>query len=523
MSSIVTITKIVIELDGRPISAEDGRTLAEVRVHQGLSLPTVCELTFLEPDSAIFDDASLLMGIPLQIRVEGFYEILFAGEITAVNYEYGPSRERWVRVRGYDGLHRLRKRQPVCTHVQVNLHELAQSLVSDLGVHVEAIESGPLRQNIIQYNQSDFDLLAETAEKCGFYFILHEDILRIFTLEGIGHPVELALGSSLLEARIEVNSDSTCRTVETTGWDPHRVEPVRGRADSPRSGRQISVHLDSNRMGGNELRTMVESSVQDDLQADALAQAELDRQIAREVVLWGIAEGNPHLRPGTPVLVSGVAESFAGRYILTTVKHLFDTKKGYVSEINTSPPRPRTRSLSTGATLGTVSQINDPDGMGRVRVHLPNYRDVETGWLPVVVPGAGSDKGLIALPDVGDQVLVILLNTDPDQAIVLGGLYGIKGPPDAGVENGMIQRFTWVTPGAQRIRLDDQNRTIQIENNNGDFIQLSPEEVRLGDGLGSLIELTPSRCRIHSLSDLEIGAPGKKVTISGKVIDFESA
>jgi phage baseplate assembly protein V len=245
--------------------------------------------------------------------------------------------------------------------------------------------------------------------------------------------------------------------------------------------------------------------------------------VARDVVLQGVAEGDPRLQPGAPVEINGVAESLTGRYVLTTVRHVIDHQKGYISEIDTSPPEPGTRSGAAAATLGLVSGVDDPDGMGRVRVVLPNYGGVETSWLHVVVPGAGPDKGLIALPDVDDQVLVLLLNEDPDQAVVLGGLYGVDGPPDAGVEDGAVRRYTLTTPGGQRLRLDDGQETIQIENSHGDFIRLAPQEVRLGDDQGSLIELTPGRCRIHSAADLEIAAPGKKVTISGRAIDFERA
>jgi len=524
VSSIVTIPKLNIELDGLPIPPEAARTLAEVRVHQRLSLPTVCELTFHEPAGSLAGDAALLPGAPLHIRVEGVAgPPLFGGEVTAVTYEYGASREHLVRVRGYDVLHRLRKRQPVGAHIQLNLSELAQALVADLGLAVEAVDPGPLRQNIIQYNQSDLGLMTRAAEQCGLYFALRGGILHLLTLEGIGSPVDLELGSSLLEARIEVNSDSICRSVETTGWDPHRVETVSGRADRARVSRQVAVRLEPERVGGGDQRTIVDEAVQDDRQADGIAQAELDRRAACEVVLWGIAEGDPHLQPGTPVAVSGVAESVAGRYVLTAVDHVIDHTRGYISEIDTSLPRPRMRPRTAASTLGVVSQIEDPDAMGRVRVVLPNFGGVETSWLPVVVPGAGADKGLIALPDVDDQVLVLFFNEDPDQAIVLGGLYGANRPPDTGVEAGAVRRYTFTTPGAQRIRLDDQGRTVVIENSNGDFIRLAPEEVRLGDNQGSLIELTPGRCRIHAAADLEIGAPGKKVTISGQAIDFERA
>jgi len=523
VSSVVTIPKLSIETDQRPIAIEDARALAEVRVHQSLSKPTLCELTFHEPGGSLAGDAATLPGSSLRIEVEGFREPLFVGEVTAVSHEYGPSRELLIRIRGYDLLHQLRKRQPVDAHVQLNLNELAESLVADLGLKVEAVEPGPLRQNIIQYNQSDLDLMTAAAERCGLYFTLRDSVLHLITLEGVGSSVALALGSSLLEARIEVNTDSICRTVETTGWDPHRVEQVSGRADRARVGRQVGVHLTPERMGGSGQRTIVDEAVQHDDQADGIAQAELDRRVAQDVVLGAVAEGDTRLRPGTPVEISGVAQSLTGRYVLAAVRHVIDHHKGYICEIDTSPPGPRTRSGSTASTLGLVSGVDDPDGMGRVRVVLPNYGGVETSWLHVVVPGAGPDKGLIALPDVDDQVLVLLLNEDPDQAIVLGGLYGVNGPPDAGVEDGAVRRYTFTTPGAQRIRLDDEEETIQIENSNGDFIRLAPEEVRLGDSQGSQIELTPGRCRIHAAADLDIEAPGKKITISGQAIDFERA
>jgi phage baseplate assembly protein gpV len=523
LNTIITIPKLSIEMDAMPMPLEVAQKLAEVRVHQSLSLPTVCELTFYEPRSGFFDDVARLPGTSLQIRVDGFHEILFNGEITAVNYEYGPSRERRIHVRGYDILHRLRKRQPVGAHVQVSLDELVQTLVADLGLQVKAVEPGPLRQNLIQYNQSDFELMAEAADKCGLFFTLRNDVLHLITLEGIGGAVGLDLGSSLLEARIEVNTDSICRSVETTGWDSSRVKSVKGRAEKARVGRQIPAQLIPDQVGGSGLRTIVEAAVRDDRQADGIAQAELDRRAACEVIMWGIAEGDTRLRPGTPVEITGVAHSLAGRYVLTTVRHVIDRRRGYVCEIDTLPPRPGSKLVVAGFTLGIVSRIDDPDKLGRVRVVLPNYGEVETGWLSVLVPGAGPKKGIIAPPDVNDQVLVLLLNADPDQSILLGGLYGADGSPDAGVEDGKVNRYTFMTPGSQRIRLDDKAGSIQVENGSGDFIHLTPEKVRFGDSRGSLIELTTGRCRIHSAVDLEIGAPGKRVTISGQAIDFESA
>lgn len=521
MSAAVDIPPLVIEMDGLRLQEDDARALGEVRVHQKLSLPTVCELAFVDPKGSLIGEAAIRPGSSLRIVVEGFTTPLFEGEVTATEYSYNASGERRVHVRGYDLLHRLRKRQPVGSHIQVNLRELAQSLVADLGFSVEAADPGPLRQQLFQYGQSDLDLMAEAAERCGLYFSLRAPVLHLISLAGLGATVPLALGSSLIEAHIEINSEATCRTVESRAWDPERVVPVIGTANQARTGRDVFADVYPERMGGRGHRTLVDELAQDDFQAAGLAQSELDRRAARDVVFQGVAEGNTALRPGVPVDISGVDPPLAGRYVLTAVRHVIDHRKGFVSEMDTSPPPHQPRSRSTVATLGVVSRVNDPDEMGRIRVVLPNYGDVESGWFNVVMPGAGPGKGIVALPDIDDQVLVLLMDGDPAQGLVLGGLYGVTGPPDAGVENGAVRRYTLRTPGGLRVCLDDETNTIKFENGEGDRVELSPKTVFVGDSRKSLIELAAERCRIVSMANLDISAPGKRVTISGQSIDFE--
>jgi uncharacterized protein involved in type VI secretion and phage assembly len=523
MNAVVGLPRIDVAVEGTPLAAEDARTLGAIRVQQRLSLPTLCELTFVDPQGPLAGAASMTPGAALRISVEGYHEPLFVGQVTAVDYDYGSAQGRQVHVRGYDLLHQLRKRQPVGTHVQVTVAELARTLVSDLGLSVEAATDGPVHQQLVQYRQSDFDLMRELAARCGLYFTLRDNVLHILTLQGIDHAVTLALGSSLLEARIDVNTDTACRSVETSGWDPWHAEPHSGRADQPRVGRRVGVRVAPASVGGSGERAVVDEIVQGDHQAEVISQAELDRRVAGEVTLWGVADGDPRLRPGTQVDVEGVATPLAGHYVLTAVTHVVDRQKGFVSEIDTAPPPVPAPVRATSTTVARVTQVEDPEGLGRVRVMLPNYGEVETDWLGVVVPGAGSGKGIIALPDVDDRVLVLLVNGDPAQAVVLGGLYGMQTPPDAGVEDGAVQRYTLVTPGGQRVQLDDAQETVRVENSNGDFLQLSPDEVRLGDSNGSLIELTSSRCYIHAAAGLEIEAPGQSVVIRGQSIDFERA
>jgi phage baseplate assembly protein V len=184
-----------------------------------------------------------------------------------------------------------------------------------------------------------------------------------------------------------------------------------------------------------------------------------------------------------------------------------DADHGYISQISTIPPPPPRRKRGMVASMGRVTQIDDPEAMGRVKVCLPTYGNLESDWLAVLTMGAGAGKGLVIQPDLDDQVLVLLERNDPAQGVILGGLYGSSSRPadsDWGVAQDAVKRFTFHTPGGQRIQLDDANQRLVLE---------------IGDG--SFLELTPKRVLLHAETELVMEAPGQQVRIKGRNIDFE--
>jgi len=203
--------------------------------------------------------------------------------------------------------------------------------------------------------------------------------------------------------------------------------------------------------------------------------------------------------------MKGVAVEVAGTYVLTSVVHTIDRRKGFLSEVSSAPSKSTERARNVNTALGVVARVDDPDRMGRVRVSLPAFGNVETDWIGVLATAAGR-KGLVALPDVGDHVLVLYGADDPAQGLVVGGLYGVNAPADWGIEGGSIQRFTFLTPGGQKLALDDSRKQLRLENSDGSYIELSPEKVRL-----------------HSQTDLEIEAPGHSVVVRGNTVDFQRA
>ncbi len=504
MNKVNALPRVVVELVGSPLSTTTLRALAAVRVQQRLSQPTLCELTFRDPPGSLDALSDLMPGIAIRVLLGDNSVPLFVGEVTAVEHVYEATRGREMRVRGYDMLHRLRKRQSVRAHVQTTLRDLARDLANDLELSVAGDGADAVWLRLIQHRQSDFELLVDLAARSGTYLSLRENVLHLLTLDGIGEPIGLTYGDSLFETRVELNGDPSTRSVRATGWDPFRVETHEGETTHARIGREVSAHVLPQDVGGDGARALVNETTPSDRHADELAQAELDTRLAREVVLWGVAEGNPQLRPGARVNVTHISDALSGTYVLTAATHTIDDQRGYVTELTSEPPALRSRSTAAAATFGVVSRVDDPDHLGRIKVTLPTYANVETEWMNVVSAAAGGDKGLMALPDVNDRVLLLLLGEDPAQGIVIGGLYGPQSWPDDGVDGQAVKRYTFQTRGGQRIRLDDARTVVRIEDKTGSYVELSPDKVRL-----------------HAAVDMDLEAPGKRVTIRGQQIDFE--
>ncbi len=419
---------------------------------------------------------------------------------------YNPSQGYELQIRAYDKLHQLRKRQPVRAHVQITLPDLIKDLVQDLDLTVKFAESGPLWERLIQYNQSDWDLILEIAERCGLYLTLRGSVLHVISLEGFDEVISLIYGKDLSEVHIEVNGDSTCRTVTTTGWNPWCVTEHEGKVTTARGGRQVKDQVSPDSIGSSGQTFLMNYALQDDRQAEAIAQGELDRRSAEEVRLWGIVEGNTKLRPGTRIDVKGVAPSLEGQYVISSINHTIDAKRGFLSEIDTKPPVRPIRKPGAMLSIGKVTSVDDPESLGRVQVALPAFGNVESDWMQMVSPVAGDGKGFVLFPEIGDSVLVLLDQNDSAQGVVMGCLFGTNGLPSEVEQGNPKECYSFLSPGKQHIRLDDTKKRLRLE-----------------DAKGSVIELSPEQLLVHAKTNLTIEAPGHSIRIRGKTIDFEQA
>ena len=505
MNGVAQLPLLQITVGGVALEDNDLRFLSSVNVSQKLSLPALCDVAFTDPDRRFADTFGKVSGAALRVGIHGSRP-LFDGMVTAVEYHYEPHGGLIMRIRGYDALYGLCKSQQIAMHSRMTLSEIMENMVADHGLKVEAKTAGPRWEKLLQYRQTDLDFLAQIGQRCGLYFTLRGTVAHLMTLQGVGEAIPLEFGKNLFEASVELNDAPALKSAYACGWDPFAVEVREGWASAPRSGTEIAANISGALASWPKERKLVETAVRTAEEAEALAQAELDRCRAVEKHISGVADGHPGLTPGRPIRVTGVAAPLEGQYVLTEVEHSITAASGFISTFSTlPPPPPPPLPPVTAVTFGVVTTIDDPEQRGRVQARLPACADCETDWMNVLLPAAGQDKGLVMLPDPGDHVLVLFSNNDPARGVVLGGIYGsATQPPDWGIEEGRVRRYHLVTAGGQQVTLDDGKREALIENTEGSFVRMSPEKVI-----------------VHSEADLELEAPGKKVVIRGSRIDFQ--
>ncbi len=112
-----------------------------------------------------------------------------------------------------------------------------------------------------------------------------------------------------------------------------------------------------------------------------------------------------------------------------------------------------------GVVIGLVTNIKDPDGMGRVKVKFPWLSDtIESEWARLASPMAGASRGFMFLPEVNDEVLLAFEQGDLTRPYILGALWNGKDKPPLGADvqsGGQVQqRIIKTRVGHQIILID---------------------------------------------------------------------
>jgi phage baseplate assembly protein gpV/phage protein D len=492
----------VLFIDGARATSALAGSLVSLFVRQGFNAPALAVLTFADRGGTL--GGAFPLGAAVAVDAPDGTRLI-DGEVTTVDHLLEPGHIRTLRVHAFDRLHRLRKTQQVRALANVTIDDLLGEAARSIDLTADATASGlPARPLLIQSDENDLDLLVLAAGRQGLYVRLASGSVRALTLAGDGRePIHLTAGGNLYAASASVSSETMRQNTAVQGWDWRHIKAVAGQAALARQDAGEIGPDPGAALTGRGKRVLVNRLVAGREEADAAAQADMDRAAAFAATLSGTAEGDPGLEPGRLVRVEGLGGAADRLYVLTETTHSFSSTSGYVTEIGTAPPPARPSPATATSLIGRVTDTADPEALARVRCVLPAVGAVETDWMPVLSIGAGPDKGLSILPEPDDDVLILLPDGDPSRGIVLGGLYGTRHAPGERPMTG-ARGFCLRTPGGQVLSMSSEDSHIRLETQAGDLFEFGPD--------GS---------RLSARRDLTIEAPGQTLTIRARAINFE--
>lgn len=167
-----------------------------------------------------------------------------------------------------------------------------------------------------------------------------------------------------------------------------------------------------------------------------------------------------------------------------------------------------------GVVIGLVDDLDDPEGLGRVKVTFPHLADEPSNWARLALPMAGPGRGTFFRPEKGDEVLIACEHGDIRQPYVVGSLWSKTDSPPDGTGTATDNNIrAIVSRSGHRITLDDTSGSerIEITDHNG------KQSVVL-DGSSITVQADDGQVTVKSSGDLTVKAGGDlTLTATGTV------
>jgi len=422
--------------------------------------------------------------------------------------------------------------------------DIINKLLNANGISGTVSATTVTQETVLQKGSTDWDFMLSRAE---FYGLLVKcvkgDALEIKKPAFSEEPVlRLAFGDSIISFNAELDAQWQPSTLEAVSWDIKNLAVATENAAEPSLNNQGD--FSAKKLSGTIVtskRTLFSGAPMEPAEMKEWADAALLK--TRLAALRGSVsfQGNGLIEPAKLVQLEGVGTRYSGKAFVSAVTHQIDdggnwkttakfgldsTPIAEMSHFN-EPPAAGQLPAINGLQVATVKNLfEDPQSLYRIQLTLNSGLGSQTGiWARVSNFYATANAGSGFLPEVGDEVVVGFLDSNPRYPVVLGSLYSSsKAPANAAADNNNYIKSI-LTKGNLKISFDDEKKVTKLETPAGNTFTLDDEnkKIEMKDQHGNTITMNDSGIKLSSDKDISINAGGNislkadgKVTISAK-------
>ena len=213
------------------------------------------------------------------------------------------------------------------------------------------------------------------------------------------------------------------------------------------------------------------------------------------------------------VYVSAVSHNISDGNWITDVSFGLDSSQplSKKSNISTTPANGQIPAAHGLQTAKVQSISNDPDSLFRVKVLLQSTEDEQAGlWARLSTFYATNKNGSFFFPEIGDEVVIGFIDSDPRHPVILGSVYSDARnaaitPPD---DNNYVKQLS--TNSDLKVYFNDQDKVIEISTPAGNSIKLTEKDtsILIVDQNQNSIKMSPDGIEISSCKDISMSAKG---------------
>ncbi|OCA76917.1 Vgr family protein [Chryseobacterium artocarpi] len=370
-----------------------------------------------------------------------------------------------------------------------------------------------------QYNETHYNYLARTAEAYGEQFYYDGEVLHFGKLPAPEKPVRLIYGSNATDVQIELKAVHT--KPEFFGYNSSEHTKMTGSESSIRHLGEVpakAYELNSNIFKARSLSPAPVNANMfmdvDDSQKSAAGSA------AVEVFTVSGNTTVPFLYPGCTADIQmrkpdSNETAYFTKVTITETSHEVDARGYYkgsfeaIAEGTGFMPKPDFIIPNAEPQVATVISNTDPLNQGRIQVRFDWQRNPDTThFIRMMSPDAGGtdaitqNRGFVAIPEVGDQVMVGFEYHHPDFPFAMGGMFHGQVALGGGLNNHIksIQ-----TRSGNKVIFNDKEGSIFIEDPSGNTY--------LMDGKGNITVTAPKNMYFKAGENIDMIA-GKNFTLN---------
>lgn len=450
-----------------------------------------------------------------EYAVEGAERREFQGTIYDVSFDFKANYVCQITLHGISNSFKLDQATANKVYKNVKRSDIAKDIIAGAGLNADVAASKATEEWVYCYNETRWDYLKRFARSEGHWLYLDGDKVVVKSPTS-GDSGKLQWGKDLGSMRASIRTRGNRSIVR--GWDYKKkaaiVEKSQSSTELSSAARVANKEASKAPFSDEGYVDIRLSGLAAKEQFSTAAVASSEGKMSRMAAVRGQSNA-PGLKVGFIVEIDGSGPAWNSKYLVTKVEHAIDFG-GYYNHFDAIPldvahpewqdPNPAINDFLTGI----VTNLDDPEGLGRVKVKFPTLddggNDLESHWARVSSQYAGKERGIFFLPELDDEVICCFERGDIQRPIIIGSLWNGKDKP--------------TMAGAAAAAKDNNIKTIYSRS--GHQITFSDESGKesikiIDKSSGNLIIIDTKEQKISIVSDKDVAVEaGKDISLTAK-------